>query len=274
MGWDAAIGRISEWGRLHESRYVCFSNVHSVVTAAFDDRFGEALNTSDMCTSDGAPVTWMLRQLGAPKQPRLNGPDLMWRYLAVEAERGGKVYFYGSKQQTLRLLSARVKAAFPNLTIAGAHAPPFRALSDAEDEADVRRINESGANVVFVGLGCPKQEIWMAEHRGRIQAVMIGVGAAFDFHAGVKTRAPEWMQRHGLEWAYRLWQEPKRLWKRYLFTNLPFLVMGGAQWISSRITGARPASLPPVRAETVVEDAYESTHSRLRPDYRASQLPL
>ena len=114
----------------------------------------------------------------------------------------------------------------------------------------------------------------MSEHRGRIQAVMIGVGAAFDFHAGVKTRAPEWMQRNGLEWAYRLWQEPKRLWKRYLFTNLPFLVMGGAQWISSRITGARPAAVPPVRAETVVDDAYESTHSRVRPDYRASQLPL
>ncbi len=271
MGWDAAIGRISDWGKLHESRYVCFSNVHSVVTAAFDERFGEALNSSDMCTSDGAPVTWMLRQLGATRQPRLNGPDLMWRYLGVEAERGGKVYFYGSTPETLRLLTARVKKAYPALTIAGTYAPPFRPSTPDEDEAEVRRINDSGANVVFVGLGCPKQEIWMANHRGRIHAVMIGVGAAFDFHAGLKTRAPEWMQRNGLEWAYRLCQEPKRLWKRYLFTNLPFLVMGGAQWLSSRITGARPASLPPVVATSHLDDTL-ATRPPGPKDFRISQL--
>ena len=256
LGWDAAIRRISDWGRAGESRYVSFSNVHSVVTAAFDARFNHAVNSSDLVTSDGAPVTWMLRQLGAWRQPRLNGPDLMWRYFATEAAREGKVYFYGSTPQTLKLLKQRVELEFPGLQVVGTHSPPFRQSTRAEDDEDVQRINASGAHVVFVGLGCPKQELWMAEHRGRVHAVMIGVGAAFDFHAGVKARAPHWMRDWGLEWVHRLLQEPRRLWRRYLFTNIPFLVMGGAQWIASRITGARPASLPPVPAATHVDDPY------------------
>lgn len=262
LGWDEAIQRISAWGHAHESRYVCFSNVHSAVTAAFDTRFLQAVNDSDLCTSDGAPITWMLRQLGAVNQPRLNGPDLMWRYLAHEADKGGKVYFYGSTPRTLALLKARVEAAFPGLQVVGTHAPPFRPATAAEDEEDVHRINASGAHVVFVGLGCPKQELWMAAHHGRIQAVMIGVGAAFDFHAGVKDRAPACLQRWGLEWAYRLLQEPKRLWRRYLFTNVPFLFMGGAQWLSSRLNGARPASAPPIPAASHLEDPYQLGRDR------------
>ncbi len=253
VGWDDAINRIASWGHARESRYVCFSNVHSAVTAAFDTRFAQAVNSSDLCTSDGAPITWMLRQLGAYEQPRLNGPDLMWRYLEQEAQREGKVYFYGSTPATLKLLKARVEAEFPGLQVVGAHAPPFRPATGREDDEDVQRINDSGAHVVFVGLGCPKQELWMASHRGRVQAVMIGVGAAFDFHAGIKERAPVWMQHSGLEWAYRLLQEPRRLWRRYLFTNVPFLFMGGAQWLASRLNGARPAAAPPIPAATHVE---------------------
>jgi N-acetylglucosaminyldiphosphoundecaprenol N-acetyl-beta-D-mannosaminyltransferase len=257
LGWDEAIRRISAWGHARESRYVCFSNVHSAVTAAFDARFLQAVNASDLCTSDGAPITWMLRQLGAANQPRLNGPDLMWRYLSHEADKGGKVYFYGGTVRTLALLKARVEAAFPGLQVVGTHAPPFRPATAAEDEDDVQRINASGAHVVFVGLGCPKQELWMAAHQGRVQAVMIGVGAAFDFHAGVKDRTPQFMQRWGLEWAFRLLQEPRRLWRRYLFTNVPFLFMGGAQWLSSRLNGARPASAPPIPAASHLEDPYQ-----------------
>jgi len=265
LGWDAAIGRIAAWAEARESRYVCFSNVHSVVTAAFDTRFNHVLNDADMCTSDGAPVTWMLRELGARHQPRLNGPDLMWRYLALEASRGGKVYFYGSTPETLKLLKERVEESFPGLQVVGTYSPPFRPETLAEDEDDVRRINDSGAHVVFVGLGCPKQELWMAQHRGRVHAVMMGVGAAFEFHAGVRVRAPQWMQVAGLEWLHRLVHDPQRLWRRYLFTNLPFLVMGIGQWISTRITGARPASHPPVAALSHEADPYSPephrTHS-------------
>ena len=256
LGWNEALERIATWGHAHESRYVCFSNVHSTVTAAHDVRFNHAVNGSDLCTPDGAPVAWMLRQLGSPDQPRLNGPDLMWRYFEREASKRGRVYFYGSTTETLRKLKQRVESAFPGLQVMGMHSPPFRPATVAEDEEDVRNINASGAHVVFVGLGCPKQELWMAEHRGRVNAVMIGVGAAFDFHAGVKTRAPQWMQRYGFEWAYRLAQEPGRLWRRYLFTNLPFLFMGGAQWLASRINGARPACAPPVPAVSHAVDPY------------------
>jgi N-acetylglucosaminyldiphosphoundecaprenol N-acetyl-beta-D-mannosaminyltransferase len=258
LSWEGALSRIAGWGRAHESRYVCFSNVHSAVTAAFDPGFYQVIADSDMCTPDGAPVTWMLRQLGAREQRRLNGPDLMWRYFAAEAPLGGKVYFYGGTPEALRLLRQRVEREFPGLEVVGTHSPPFRPASPAEDAADITRINASGAHVVFVGLGCPKQETWMAEHRGQIKAVMIGVGAAFDFHAGLQARAPVWMQHHGLEWAYRLVQEPRRLWRRYLFTNIPFMFMGGAQWLSSRINGARPAAAPPVRAETHVDLPYET----------------
>lgn len=262
LDWEMAIGRIAAWGRAGESRYVCFSNVHSAVTAAFDTHFHQIIAGSDMCTSDGAPVTWMLRQLGAPQQERLNGPDLMWRYFAAEAPKAGKVYFYGSTPETLKLLRARVEAEFPGLQVVGAYSPPFRPATGAEDEEDVARINASGAHVVFIGLGCPKQEAWMAAHRGRINAVMMGVGAAFEFHAGVQRRAPAWLRNHGLEWAHRLLHNPRRLWRRYVFTNTPFLFMGGAQWISSRITGARPARVPPQAAVTHVDAPYEAAAGR------------
>ena len=257
LDWEGTVERLAAWGHARESRYVVASNVHSVVTAAFDRRFQDVANGADMVTCDGAPVTWMLRQLGAPGQRRINGPDLMLRYFAAEAPRGGKVYLYGGTPAALEGLVARVQREYPGLNIVGTHSPPFRPATQDEDLADVARINASGAHVVFVGLGCPKQELWMAEHRGRIQAVMIGVGAAFDYHAGLQPRAPEWMQHHALEWAHRLAHDPRRLWRRYLFTNLPFLLMGGAQWIASRFTGARPAAQPPVAAQTHVELPYE-----------------
>jgi N-acetylglucosaminyldiphosphoundecaprenol N-acetyl-beta-D-mannosaminyltransferase len=241
MNWPTAISRLVEWGRSRESRYVCICNVHSVVTAAFDAGFKRVTADADMATSDGAPVAWMLRQLGAVSQQRINGPDLMWRYLAAEAPRGGKVFLYGGREETLQLLSQRIRTTFPDLQLVGAVSPPFRALTAEEDEAMVAQINASGAHIVFVGLGCPKQEIWMAEHRGRVNAVMVGVGAAFDYHAGTIPRAPRWMRRNSLEWLHRLASEPRRLWKRYLVTNAAFLFLAIGQWAATRITGARPA---------------------------------
>ncbi|RJG05769.1 glycosyltransferase [Noviherbaspirillum cavernae] len=222
--WDDAIGRIMRWGAAHESRYVCICNVHSVVTTTSDIEFKIAVNNADMATPDGAPIAWALRRLGFPAQERINGPDLMWKYLA-EAERAGQtVFFYGSTDATLEKLDKVLARQFPRLQVGGRHAPPFRPLSMQEDEAIVKTINDSGAHVVFVGLGCPKQEKWMAEHRGRINAVMIGVGAAFDYHSGTVKRAPLWWQNNGLEWLYRLGSEPRRLFRRYMVTNTLFIL--------------------------------------------------
>lgn len=224
MDWDQALGRILEWGSRRESRYVCICNAHSVVTAGQDAEFGRVVAQADMATADGAPVAWMLRKLGFAGQQRINGPDLMWRFCAHAERLGLPVYFYGSTPETLILLEARLRGYFKNIVISGCYSPPFRPMNADEERAEVQRINASGAVVVFVGLGCPKQEIWMARQRGEVNAVMIGVGAAFDYHAGTVKRAPLWMQHAGLEWLHRLVSEPGRLWKRYLVTNTIFVI--------------------------------------------------
>lgn len=236
LTWDEAVDQIVRWGAARESRYVCICNVHSVVTTTTDVEFKIAVNNADMATPDGAPIAWTLRRTGHPDQERINGPDLMMKYLA-EAERLEQtVFFYGSTEATLAKLRVELSKQFPLLRIAGMHSPPFRPLSREEDEQEIDMINQSGANVVFVGLGCPKQEKWMADHRGRINAVMIGVGAAFDYHAGVVKRAPLWWQRNGLEWLYRLGSEPRRLFKRYLVTNTLFIVGLLRQFVVTKIS--------------------------------------
>lgn len=227
MTWSDALERLFGWARVRESRYVTICNVHVVVSASRDASYGEVINGSDMSTPDGAPVAWMLRRHGFVGQPRISGPDLMWALCKRCSDEKLPVFFYGSTEATLMLLEQRLRTAFPELQMV-MESPPFRPLSPAEDAATVARINASGAGFVFVGLGCPKQERWMASHRGSIDAVMIGVGAAFDFHAGTVKRAPQWMRNHGLEWLHRLGSEPGRLWKRYLVTNTLF-VLGAAR---------------------------------------------
>lgn len=224
LDWDTALARISAWASTGESRCVCLCNVHSVVTATRNPGFRNTLGQADMATPDGAPIAWMLRRLGHPQQDRINGPDLMWRYCALAAARGEKTFLYGAEDATLDALERNLGTAFPGLHIAASHSPPFRPLTADEDRAIVERINASGAKTVWVALGCPKQEQWMAAHRGAIRAVMIGVGAAFDYHAGTLRRAPRWMQDAGLEWLYRLLREPGRLWRRYLLTNTLFIL--------------------------------------------------
>jgi len=199
LDWDTAIARIRLWAERRESRYVCFVNAYGLVTARRQAEFARVLRASDLNAPDGAPVAWMQRCLGGGAQQRIDGPNLMWRYCAEAARRREPLFLYGSTPQTLCLLQHNLLAAFPDLVIVGAHAPPFRPLSAAEDEAMVAQINASGAATVWVGLGCPLQEQWMFQHRGRIQATMLGVGAAFDFHAGNVRRAPLWWQTHGLE---------------------------------------------------------------------------
>ncbi|MEN3296040.1 MAG: N-acetylglucosaminyldiphosphoundecaprenol N-acetyl-beta-D-mannosaminyltransferase [Burkholderiales bacterium] len=224
LSWDDAIERIMRWGEARESRYVCICNVHSVVTTTQDIEFKMAVNNADMSTPDGAPIAWALRRFGFRTQERINGPDLMWKYLTLAEDAGQKVFFYGSTEETLRKLRVILAKQFPRLHIAGTYSPPFRPLTREENEEIVEMINASGANVVFVGLGCPKQEKWMADHRGHVRAVMIGVGAAFDYHSGVIKRAPLWWQRNGLEWLYRLGSEPRRLFMRYAVTNTLFVI--------------------------------------------------
>lgn len=228
VDWKTALSRISTWAANRESRYVCICNVHSVVTADHDEVFEYVLAAADMVTPDGAPVAWMLRRLGFKGQQRINGPDLMWKYCELAAQREDSIFLYGGKSETLERLQARLGEAFPRLKIAGAYSPPYRMLTHEEDLDVVEMINASGASTVWVSLGCPKQEFWMAIHRGRINAVMIGVGAAFEYHAGTLRRAPQWMQENGLEWAHRLAAEPQRLWRRYLVTNTSFIF--GAAW--------------------------------------------
>jgi N-acetylglucosaminyldiphosphoundecaprenol N-acetyl-beta-D-mannosaminyltransferase len=224
VAWSDTVGDMVRWGARRESRVVAMCNVHSVVTARSDDDLRSALSSADRAMPDGQPIAWVLRRKGFEGQQRVNGPDLMWSYLS-EAERQGRiVFFYGSTQAILDKLGSTLAITFPRLRVGGMLSPPFRDLTAQEDTEVLRQIHDSRAEVVFVALGCPKQEKWMAAHRGRLNAVMVGVGAAFAYHAGVVRRAPFWMQRSGLEWLYRLLQEPRRLWKRYVTTNTLFIL--------------------------------------------------
>ena len=242
LDWAEAVERLRTWAQWRASRYVCICNAHSVVTAFQDPPFAEVVRLADMVAPDGAPVAWMMRRMGHPNQQRIDGPDLMWSFCKAAKEGDPGIFLYGSTDETLRRLEANLLANFPALRIAGRYAPPFRELNAQEDDAVVQMINSSGAGIVWVGLGCPKQEFWMAGKKGRIDAVMVGVGAAFSIHAGNIHRAPLWMRNAGLEWLHRLAREPRRLWRRYLVTNTLFILKAAQQlaahMMSSR-TGAR-----------------------------------
>jgi N-acetylglucosaminyldiphosphoundecaprenol N-acetyl-beta-D-mannosaminyltransferase len=237
-GWDECLERITRWAVAHESRCVCACNVHTVVTAQQDPSFARTITGADLVAPDGAPIAWCLRRLGYREQERIPGPDLMARLCERAAREGLAVFLYGCTPGVLVRLRARLASRFPGLRIAGSLAPPFRALSAEEDERIVRTIRRSGARIVFVALGCPKQEAWIMAHRGRIDAVMIGVGAAFGFHAGTLRRAPSWMRRAGLEWLHRLCTEPARLWRRYLLCNTYFAAGLLGQMLRGRLRGS------------------------------------
>lgn len=240
IDWNGALDRIAGWSSARQSRVVCLCNVHSVVTASKDAAFAAAIGDADLALPDGAPVAWLMRRLGHRRQRRLSGPDLMWRSCEQAARSGDAVYLFGSTATTLALLQLRLQQSFPALRIVGACSPPFRPATPAEDDLIVEDIVSSGASIVWVGLGCPKQEQWMRAHRGRIPAVMLGVGAAFDYHAGTLRRAPAWMQRSGLEWLHRLASEPGRLWRRYLGSNSAFVVAALVQWVGSIVRRQPP----------------------------------
>lgn len=223
LSMDQALDLVLDWAKAHQSRYVCFCNVHMVVTAKTDPDFAPVLSGADLVLPDGMPVALRVRRHGPPDQQRVAGPDFMLRCCARAEAEGVGVYFYGGEQATLDLLSARLLRDYPGLRIAGMRSPPFRPPTEQEEADDLAAINASGAGLVFMGLGCPKQEFWMARNSRKLSGVLLGVGAAFDFAAGSKARAPLWMQQRGLEWLYRLLKEPRRLWKRNLVTNSLFL---------------------------------------------------
>ena len=203
--------------------YICVSNVHTTVTSYEDESYCAVQNGGLMAIPDGGPLSTVGRRRGCKNMARTTGPSLMGEIFKISAKKGYRHYFYGSKQETLELLEKKLKENYPGIKIAGMYSPPFRPLTEEEDKAVIERINEANPDFVWIGLGAPKQEKWMAAHQGKIDGLMLGVGAGFDYYAENIKRAPMWMQKHNLEWVYRLVQDPKRLFKRYWSTNTKFI---------------------------------------------------
>jgi N-acetylglucosaminyldiphosphoundecaprenol N-acetyl-beta-D-mannosaminyltransferase len=224
VSMDQAVAEVARWVGEGERHYVCVTGVHGVMESQRDPALAAIHNASGLTTPDGMPMVWAGHKAGASHMTRVYGPDLMLELCALAAERGWSSYFYGGAEGVPEQLAAKLTARFPGLQVAGCYSPPFRPLTPEEDEEVVARINQARPDLVWVGLSTPKQERWMAAHRDRLHApALLGVGAAFDMHAGLLPQAPAWMQRRGLEWAYRLVKEPRRLWKRYLGNNPRFV---------------------------------------------------
>jgi len=215
-----AVRQVQRWIDARECNYVCITGVHGVMESQRDEQLKRIHNAAGMVTPDGMPMVWINRLSGNSHVDRVYGPDLMVELCQQGLHFGHRHFLYGGGDGVVATLVQKLHDRFPGIQIVGTYTPPFRALTEEEDRDVTQMINQSGADIVWVGLSTPKQEHWMAKHLGRIQPpVMIGVGAAFDFLAGLKRQAPRWMQRSGMEWLYRLASEPKRLWKRYLTNN-------------------------------------------------------
>lgn len=203
--------------------YMCVANVHTTVTAFENPEYLKVQNGGIMAIPDGGPLASIGRKRGFSKMERVTGPSYMEEVLKISEKHGFRHYFYGSTEETLEKMLTKLREKYPELKVAGVYSPPFRALTEEEDLEVIKNINESEADFVWIGLGAPKQELWMAAHQGKLKGFMVGVGAGFDYLAGNINRAPLWMQKCNLEWLYRLVQEPKRLFKRYLETNTKFI---------------------------------------------------
>jgi len=221
--------------------YVCVCNVHTVMASQEDAELRAALMSSSINVPDGQPLVWAINALGHNLAGRVYGPELMSRACAHAADSGHRFYLYGGRNQgALVQLALNLRQRYPGVRIVGGYSPPHRPLTGEEQDAVADEINRSRADVVWVGIGVPKQEKWMAQMRPRLETpLMIGVGAAFDFHAGLVAQAPNWIQEAGLEWAYRLAHEPRRLWRRYVRYNPRFLSAFARQWATHRRSGAR-----------------------------------
>ncbi len=224
LDYECVLNQIRQWARAAESRYMCISTVHMVMEAYDDPQFQAIVNGADLVGADGIPVIRVSRWLGLSQQGRVFAPDLVIKLCQQASEEGIPVGFYGSTPQVIQDIVDRVGRQFPSLDVAYRCSPPFRPLTADEKDSIVRDINESGARILFVGLGCPRQERWMHEMRSRVNAVMLGVGWAFDVVAGHSNVAPAWIQQIGMEWFYRLVLNPKKLWRRHLRNNPRFIL--------------------------------------------------
>ncbi len=240
IDYEGALDQIDAMVAAGERGYVCVCNVHTLMASAEEPELRTALMGSSLNVPDGQPLVWALNLLGNPLRDRVYGPELMSRSCARAARTGQRIYLYGGRDQgALVQLTLNLRRRHPGIRIVGGHSPPHRELTDEERAAVIADINGSGADIVWVGIGVPKQEKWMARMRPHLDSpVLVGVGAAFDFHAGIVPQAPGWMQRAGLEWAYRLAHEPRRLWRRYLRYNPRFVLAFAGQLLASR-TAAR-----------------------------------
>src|SRR5260221_1426528 len=223
--YKAFIDEIISYGRAKTPSYVCFANVHMVVEAYHDESFQKLINEANIIAPDGKPLSDFLRLSEGITQDRVCGMDIMPDLLKQAETAGESVYFYGSTDELLKKITQKAKAEFPALKISGYYSPPFRMLSKKEDARITKKIREANPDLVFVSLGCPKQEKWMAEHKDKLNACLLGLGQAFRTYAGVEKRLPKWMRDLSLEWAYRFIQEPGRLWKRYMYSNSVFLFL-------------------------------------------------
>jgi N-acetylglucosaminyldiphosphoundecaprenol N-acetyl-beta-D-mannosaminyltransferase len=232
-----ALETIDQWIATRERHYVCVTGVHGVMESQRDPALRRIHNGAGLVTPDGMPLVWLARRAGFPHVARVYGPDLMLACCEASVSRGYRHFFYGGAPGVSERLAERLQARFPGLQVAGSYSPPFRTEVSLEDRGVLDRLNAAGADILWVGLSTPKQELWMHQHRPHLTApVLIGVGAAFDFHAGFKRQAPRWMQRSGLEWLFRLTQEPRRLWRRYSRNNTRFLIELGRR----RLRRGRP----------------------------------
>lgn len=253
--YDEAVAWCINRARMGQGACVDLMAVHSLVTAAQDKRYLDRINTFEVVAPDGQPVRWALNYFyRAGLKDRVYGPEFTIRLCKAAAEEGVSVYLFGGTDVVLAKFAETLRQKFPKLQIAGMEAPPFRPLTPEEDAAVINRVNASGAGLMFIGIGCPKQEHYAFEHRHSIRAVQLCVGAAFDFHAGVKKMAPAWMQKRGLEWLYRLVSEPGRLWKRYLVTNSIYVMM----FLKKAIVDGRT----PKGERPMIADVDEADHPR------------
>lgn len=239
VDYERASEQIIKWSKKRENRYVCVCNVHSTTSSHWDPTLRKALQNSDMNTADGMPLVWMQRLLGTPKASRVYGPTLMLKTLEKANKEKLRIAFYGGHPDRMPELLKMIRSNYPNVEIASVISPPFRPLTPEEDRQFTTQLKAARPNIIWVGIGCPKQENWMLDHSHRIPGVMIGVGAAFDFHAGAVEQAPAAIQKLGLEWAFRLSREPKRLFKRYLQTNPVFLFKAAQQLTKAYLFGIR-----------------------------------
>jgi len=232
LSYPEALEQIIQRARERTPSYACFANVHMVIEAHKSAQFQEFVNGATFAFADGMPLVKALGWLHGIRQDRIAGMDFMNDIMAVAD--GMRIFFFGSSPQVLAELVAKIRSRYSGISVVGSISPPYRPLTDSENKEYARQINQSGAHLVFVGLGCPKQETWMARNSSEINAVLLGVGGAFEVSAGLTKRAPEWMRKASLEWFFRLMQEPGRLWRRYLLTNSLFIWLLFRQLVGQR----------------------------------------